>query len=387
MAPPPSDVAVAPDVVLPPGEGAVSAEPALAAAAVAAGDGTPPAQDGSPELGGQQLPSGGPSHLSTSRKLAKRNKARAAVSAAALGESRPAGEAQGLPSSKPQALWGSGMEGLDLFPMQATTLDPSTKLADLDEQSRELVFEYLAGCMKGSPELRTIFESIHDEAPQSLRLKEIFETVESFKQAAAFAVIADKVKPVETLYDLACGHGLLGVLLAYNFPKKRVVCVDLEQRAGFEVWLRAFERLGEPRDPKAASPDVLGNLSFVVGDLAATLDDGSVRAESLVLAVHACHEANQRSIEGARKVGAAWGVMPCCIRDGIYLPCGVKGSKAKGNEDDLRHAIMCGAVGATYGVERMNCIDRRITNRNIFLFGGVGFGSREAYLQSCGTCG
>lgn len=288
----------------------------------------------------------------------------------------------------PASPWDASLDGLTAFPMSATTLDPSVKVAELDPESRELAFSYITGCMKASPELRTIFESFVAEAPQALRVKELFETMECFKQAADFAVQANKVRPIECIYDLACGHGFLGALLAYRFPHKRIVCVDLERRSGFDHLVRAFEMHGEAQQPTSPNSTVLGNLEFFEGDLSESLRE--MKPESFALSVHGCHEATRDVIEGARAAGSAWGVMPCCIRDGIYLPCGVKGAKVSmafdaTGVDDIRHALLCGAVAAKYQVERLNCIDRRITNRNIFLFGGAGFGSRENYLLTLET--
>mmetsp|Transcript_80833 Transcript_80833/g.224925 ORF Transcript_80833/g.224925 Transcript_80833/m.224925 type:complete len:391 (-) Transcript_80833:93-1265(-) len=313
-------------------------------------------------------------------RVLRRQRARAAREAAAGAEGKAPAAASTVPP------WATALTGLNEFPMQATTLDPNIMVASLDQRLRDLVFSYTAGFMKAAPELRQIFEAIVAADPNALRVKELFETAECFQQAAAFAVEANKVRPIETIFDLACGHGLLGALLGYRFPHKRIVCVDLERRAGFDVIVGAFEQHGEKRKSpdRGVELDVLGNVQFVEGDLRANL--ALARSESLALAIHACHEANQLVIEGARAVGAAWGVMPCCIRDGIYLPCGIRGSKSQVNgSDDFRHALLCGAVGATYGAERIQCIDRRITNRNIFLFGGAGFGSREEYQRVCST--
>merc|ERR1712139_668315 len=110
--------------------------------------------------------------------------------------------------------------------------------------------------------------SVVSEDPMGLRVKELFETVESFKKAASFAVDASKLRQIDTIYDLACGHGLLGALLAYRFPQKRVVCVDLQRRHSFGVLLSAFRQHGEIADGEEA---VLGNLTFVEGDLIDTL--------------------------------------------------------------------------------------------------------------------
>ena len=50
------------------------------------------------------------------------------------------------------------------------------------------------------------------------------------------------VGAIHRIYDLACGHGLLGVLLARRFEDVEVVCVDLERREGFEYYCEAMRQ-------------------------------------------------------------------------------------------------------------------------------------------------
>jgi hypothetical protein len=59
------------------------------------------------------------------------------------------------------------------------------------------------------------------------------------------AVGVGGVGGIGVIYDLACGHGLLGVLLAYRFAAARVVCVDLERRPGFQVFVSPKRLLDE----------------------------------------------------------------------------------------------------------------------------------------------
>lgn len=57
--------------------------------------------------------------------------------------------------------------------------------------------------------------------------------------------------------------------------------------------------------------------------------------------------------------------MPCCIRDGIYAV-----RRTSRVPDDQRHAVMVGAMAGMYGGKFVSAIDRRITNRNLCVFGG-----------------
>ena len=57
----------------------------------------------------------------------------------------------------------------------------------------------------------------------SARAKELVESVEAFKHARAFLAEAESHRGglvIKTCFDMACGHGLVGVLFAYAFPEK-----------------------------------------------------------------------------------------------------------------------------------------------------------------------
>ena len=49
------------------------------------------------------------------------------------------------------------------------------------------------------------------------------------------------------IYDIASGHGLLAVLLAYRFPKMTVVALDREKRDGFVHYVPRLFFLPEHR--------------------------------------------------------------------------------------------------------------------------------------------
>ena len=65
-----------------------------------------------------------------------------------------------------------------------------------------------------------------------------------------------------------------------------------------------------------------------------------------------------------KKLGASYAVMPCCIRDGLYCV-----NSTTHVEDDQRYALMCGVLAGTYKAHLVAGIDRRITNRNLCVFG------------------
>ena len=112
------------------------------------------------------------------------------------------------------------------FPARERSLDQHAQVADLSPDLKNTI-ESTYFCSAFPPSCRkeivASFKHIWTNHPKSLRVKELFETIESFrlieKQIAGVNAAAKKSgsKRIDTIYDLACGHGLLGVLLAYRF--------------------------------------------------------------------------------------------------------------------------------------------------------------------------
>lgn len=265
------------------------------------------------------------------------------------------------------------------LPRRASTLDQQCMLDNLPHDMAKAVAAYCAltfgdGMGDGSREVALCVEAAAETYPNGVRVKELFENFEAYHAIAAFAHDASKCRPIETIFDLACGHGMLGVLLAYRFPHRNIVCMDKSKRKLFDAFVAGFRKHGVPFGNES---EPLSNLRFVEGDVT-TLE---LPPRSMVVAVHACNELNRQIIETARAAAAVWAVLPCCIRAGTYLPCRVGG--AFSNDDDAKHTLNCGVVAGQYGAERLQAIDRRITNRNILICGGAGFGSYTEARQKC----
>ncbi|CAE8676811.1 unnamed protein product [Polarella glacialis] len=277
------------------------------------------------------------------------------------------------------------MEELQL-PMRRNTLDPHAMVAELPEAARSRLVDHFAASVSFSPELKAVAEHILQHAPRLLRAKELLETVEAFKQIANFAADASKARggvPLARAYDVACGHGLLGCLLAYRFPKAKITCCDTApMRPALQAYIAAFEACGIRSFEGEA---VLGNLEFVQGELAKVVQERELEADSsqlaMVAAVHACNSAAPEAIAAAEAAGAVWCVMPCCIPDGTYFPCAIRGSAS--GDDTVRYLLQCGAIAGQHRAERVNAIDSRITNRNFLLCGGAGWADNEERKLSC----
>ena len=275
------------------------------------------------------------------------------------------------------------------FPMRSNCLSTHATLADLDPALRDRLARYFRDACEGLPEFAGVFARAERLAGKYTRVKEIVESVEAFKVVVSFVATCEQTgaRKVRKFFDLACGHGLVGIMLAYAYPDRAVMACDRKRRESFEAFDAAFahfasreenspatfhdehdevepEDVGDAAGPSRVPSRRLPNLEFVEGELDVLAP--CVDSNSLVLALHGCNEANKDSMRIATSASALWCVMPCCIRANLYLPnCTV--SKMT---DDQRYAFMCGVMACEYGAQMARCIDRRITNRAVVLCGG-----------------
>ena len=272
-------------------------------------------------------------------------------------------------------------ELLDGFDARDHSLDPHAFVADLDAERLRLIEEvYLPFVFPKScrDEVIDSLRHVWTNHPKSLRVKEMFETLEAFrlieKQLSLLmarrrevqkegGITSSPSKQVTTIYDLACGHGLLGVVLAYRFADVRVVCVDMERRNCFNHYLEGFIMHGKPAK---GEEHPLSNLSFLEQDFTTLRAEDIDGASSFITMIHGCNEATKLAIEMAQTYGAGYAFMPCCIRDGLYGNVG----RVAQVDDATRHMVMIGLVAGQCGAHLISAIDQRITNRNLILFGG-----------------
>ena len=102
---------------------------------------------------------------------------------------------------------------------------------------------------------------------------------------------------LNTIFDLACGHGLLGVLLAYRFGCPdgdsctskhcrgdiKVVCVDLERRAAFNHYVEGFLRSSSARAAAHADTAAAAAVTLPKSPLLHPSAAGAADTTSLVL--------------------------------------------------------------------------------------------------------
>ena len=118
-------------------------------------------------------------------------------------------------------------------------------------------------------------------------------------------------RSIDKIFDLACGHGLVGIMLAYAYPDRTVMACDRKRRESFEAFNAAFAHFADLEETSpsdfhtsdtttpvesvdGALKPQLANLTFVEGEL--DVLSPHVDSASLVLALHGCNEANKESM-------------------------------------------------------------------------------------------
>ena len=176
------------------------------------------------------------------------------------------------------------------FKRRNSTLHPSQVIGDLKPHERGRVFRYIRDAMGVGyyNEMATIMHAVDTSIDGHIRVKELFETFESYKKIEKHIIATNKtMQPtgkLERIIDIGSGHGLLGVLLAYRFPQLEVYCCDLQQRPTFTAFLDAFEAHGFKVMNRTR---VLSNIEFIENDFKTV---GHLMTEStMVVAIHGCN--------------------------------------------------------------------------------------------------
>ena len=129
-----------------------------------------------------------------------------------------------------------------------TCLHPTPVIGSLQPFQRARIWRYLRDVLGLSyyTEIATVMAQADSDEQGHLRVKEVFESFEAFKIISSFVIATRKSatsQPLKSIVELACGHGLVGVLLAYRFPDLEVHLFDIHKRPTYEAFIRAFEKV------------------------------------------------------------------------------------------------------------------------------------------------
>ena len=281
----------------------------------------------------------------------------------------------------------------DLFekslPRTSNVIDSSSFVNDLSDPTKQQLREYIAARCPGSNEIVTALFWIAQTHRTHLRTKELCETLEAItligadihallhssssstnnNKNDASGALSDALlrKKDMTIYDLACGHGLGGVLLAYRFPSIKVVCIDREERPCWTSYREAFEKFGIKANKSDTS--VTSNLSFREGDIMSNKVFQPKEGDYL-MSLHGCNELSPFVLTTAQTHKAGFAVMPCCLRDGML---GVTTTSSNNNwgiiNDTARYSLQVGYLAGKFGCGKVAAISQFITNRFLVVIG------------------
>ena len=243
-------------------------------------------------------------------------------------------------------------------------LDPGLVIQALSDDKRAALFRYCSGlgarAGRGpTPPALALTAMLNVLDPRYCRVKEILESAETYTHIARLLAH----RRVSRVFDVGCGHGLVGMLCAAAMPAVHVHSVDLSPRSSFEAQREAFIRSGTP----------LHNLSFECGGLD-VLERWRRQSDCLLICVHGCNELTPDAIGLAQACNWAWLALPCCLRADASAPLA---HATLGLPDETRHALLCGALASEHRVDSVRAIDSRITARSIVLASAGGPGSSD----------
>jgi hypothetical protein len=103
----------------------------------------------------------------------------------------------------------------------------------------------------------------------------------------------------------------------------------------------------------------LENITYIEGDFR----DLQLMQRAYVICIHGCNEVTKSALEMAEAANACYAVMPCCIREGLYL------RRISHVDDRVRYATAVGVIAGQFNSYKITAIDERITNRNLIVLG------------------
>lgn len=104
------------------------------------------------------------------------------------------------------------------FKYRSSCLHPTPTIKVLNPKQKSRVWRYIRDVMGLSyySEMASIIECVDTDENGHLRIKEVFESFETYRKIARFIIDAQKTlkdmnaPPIKNIVELACGHGLVG---------------------------------------------------------------------------------------------------------------------------------------------------------------------------------
>ena len=136
---------------------------------------------------------------------------------------------------------------------------------------------------------------------RAVPLKEVLESFEFF------ACVRNRIR-CQSVADLCCGHGLVGILFAmFERDIEQVSLLDRVRPKSFDLVLDAAQ---------AVAPWTQAKITYVEAPLSQTLRH--VESGTAILGVHACGTRTDQCIEHAISLRSPIALLPCCRRHRLH---------------------------------------------------------------------
>jgi len=202
-------------------------------------------------------------------------------------------------------------------------------------------------------------DSLQDKFLQAIaasRLLPIKEVLESFE----LFVRVRKSTRRETVADLCCGHGLLGILFAmFERDVDRVILIDQNEPESRQKLIAVASEI---------APWVPGKIDNRVAKIG--VDGDWIAPDIGVVSAHACGVLSDLCIDIAIKSGGPIAILPCCYpRSACAAPLSLQTQFGLGTAFDIDRTYRLEAAG--YRV-RWGTIPKEITPMNRIVYGCSG---------------
>ena len=201
-------------------------------------------------------------------------------------------------------------------------------------------------------------DSLQDKFLQAIaaeRLLPIKEVLESFE---FFARIRKSTR-TQTVADLCCGHGLLGILFAmFERDVERVILIDQNEPESRQKLI-------------AVASEVAPWITDKVDNRAAkiSLDDDWIKPGVAIVSAHACGVLSDLCIDVAIKSGGPIGILPCCYpKSACTAPMSLQTQFGLETAFDIDRTYRLEAAG--YRI-RWGSIPNKITPMNRIVYGSL----------------
>ncbi|MBT5709243.1 SAM-dependent methyltransferase [bacterium] len=144
-------------------------------------------------------------------------------------------------------------------------------------------------------------DRLGDKLVRALAIDEVIPVKEILESCEFFERVRKEIR-AETIADLCCGHGLLGILFAvFERRTKHVILIDTTEPPCHNKLLKQVAQI---------APWIQDNVQFKMGPIDSVQQ--IPHKNTSIVSSHACGMLTDECIEAAVSINGSVAVMPCC---------------------------------------------------------------------------